>query len=138
MFSCFHEKHLAEATELFEILYAAHDFDDFIKLATQARDIVNEGLFVYVLSVAVVHRDDCRGVTLPPIQEVFPDRFVPAETINLAIKESKNHPDVDIEVEIEQTGNIMEPEYKLAYFREDIATNAHHWYWHVVYPANWD
>nr|CAC44751.1 hemocyanin subunit 3 [Cupiennius salei] len=138
LFSCFHEKHLAEATELFEILFAANDFDDFIKLATQARNIVNEGLFVYVLSVAVVHRDDCRGITLPPIQEVFPDRFVPAETINLAIKESKNHPDIDIEVEIQQTGNIMEPEYKLAYFREDIATNAHHWYWHVVYPANWD
>ncbi|GFV43526.1 hypothetical protein TNCV_1500581, partial [Trichonephila clavipes] len=42
------------------------------------------------LSVAVVHRDDSRGVTLPPIQEVFPDRFIPAETINLASKEAKN------------------------------------------------
>lgn len=72
---------------------AATDFDDFIKLATQARDIVNEGLFTYAFSVAVIHRDDCKGVTLPPIQEVFPDRFVPSETINLAIKEAKNHPD---------------------------------------------
>nr|CAC44750.1 hemocyanin subunit 2 [Cupiennius salei] len=138
LFSCFHEKHLKEATELFVILYSANDFDDFIKLATQAREIVNEGLYVYVLSVAVVHRDDCRGITLPPIQEVFPDRFIPAETINLAAKEAKNHPGDDIVVESETTGNIMDPEYKLAYFREDVKVNAHHWYWHVVYPANWD
>lgn len=61
-----------------------------MKLATQARQIVNEGLFVYALSVAVAHRDDCRGITLPPIQEVFPDRFIPSETINLALKEAKN------------------------------------------------
>nr|CAC44752.1 hemocyanin subunit 4 [Cupiennius salei] len=137
LFSCFHEKHLEEATELFEVLFGANDFDDFIKLATQARDIVNEGLFVYAFSVAVVHRDDCKGVTLPPIQEVFPDRFVPAETINLATKEAKNHPGLDVVVEIEKTGNIRDKEYKLAYFREDIGINAHHWYWHVVYPANW-
>ncbi|GFS43494.1 hemocyanin G chain [Trichonephila inaurata madagascariensis] len=115
----------------------AADFNDFLALAKQARDVVNEGLFVYALSVAVVHRDDCRGVTLPPIQDVFPDRFIPAETINLASKEAKNKPSEDISVEIEDTGNILEPEYKLAYFREHIGVNAHHWYWHVVYPANW-
>ncbi|GIY12158.1 hemocyanin G chain [Caerostris extrusa] len=137
LFSCFHERHLKEATKLFEILFTAADFADFLKLAQQARDVVNEGLFVYALSVAIAHRDDCRGVTLPPIQEVFPDRFIPAETINLASKEAKNKPTEDVLVEIEDTGNILEPEYKLAYFREDIGINAHHWHWHVVYPANW-
>nr|CAC44749.1 hemocyanin subunit 1 [Cupiennius salei] len=138
LFSCFHEKHLNEATELFKILYRANDFDDFLKLATQARDVANEGLYVYALSVAVAHRDDCKGITLPPIQEVFPDRFIPSETINLAMKEAKNKTYDDVVVEIEDTGNIRDPEYKLAYFREDVAVNAHHWYWHVVYPANWD
>lgn len=44
----------------------------------------------------------------------------------------------DVIVEIEKTGNILDKEYKLAYFREDIGINAHHWYWHVVYPANWN
>ncbi|XP_054706209.1 hemocyanin G chain-like [Uloborus diversus] len=138
LFSCFHTKHLQEATKLFLALYSAADFADFLALAKQAREVVNEGLFVYALSVAVAHRDDCKGVTLPPIQEVFPDRFIPAETINLATKEAKNKPTEDIVVEIEDTGNILEPEYKLAYFREDVGINAHHWYWHVVYPAYWD
>ena len=74
----------------FCLFSAATDFEDFMKLATQAREVVNEGCYVYALSVAVAHRDDCRGITLPPIQEVFPDRFIPSETINLALKEAKN------------------------------------------------
>uniref|UniRef100_A0A1E1WWC5 Putative hemocyanin subunit n=1 Tax=Tityus obscurus TaxID=1221240 RepID=A0A1E1WWC5_TITOB len=137
LFSCFHAKDLDEATKLYEILYHAKDFDDFFLLAKQAHSFVNEGLFVYAVSVALLHRDDCKGVTVPPIQEVFPDRFVPAETVNLAIKEASNNPNSDVVVEYEETGNILDPEYKLAYFREDIATNAHHWHWHIVYPATW-
>ncbi|KAG8177958.1 hypothetical protein JTE90_014701 [Oedothorax gibbosus] len=137
LFSCFHEEPLKEATHLYEVLYAAKDFDDFFTLAKQARTFVNEGLFAYAASVAILHRDDCKGVTVPPIQEVFPDRFVPSTTISAALKEVANHPDKDIHVEIESTGNILDPEYKMSYFRDDIGCNAHHWHWHIVYPATW-
>lgn len=138
LFSCFHETDLEEATELYKILYTAKDFDELINLAKQARSFVNEGLFVYAVSVAILHRDDCKGIVIPPIEEVFPDRFVPAETVNLAIKEAANHPDQDVSVHIVETGNILDEEYKLAYFREDVGTNAHHWHWHIIYPATWD
>lgn len=140
LFSCFHSEHLKEATELYQILYKADSFADFIHLAQQARDIVNEGLFVYSASVAILHRDDCRGVTVPPIQEIFPDRFIPAETVNQAVKADlrRQSPDEEVVVEIQETGNILDPEHKLAYFREDIGANAHHWHWHIVYPATWD
>nr|CCA94921.1 hemocyanin subunit g [Euphrynichus bacillifer] len=138
LFSCFHEKHLAEATRLYEILHDAKDFEDFFALAKQARDIVNEGLFVYAVSVAVLHRDDCKGVTVPPIQEIFPDRFIPAETINLASKEATLKPNEDVVVDVEETGNILDPEHTLAYYREDIGINAHHWHWHIAYPATWN
>nr|CCA94925.1 hemocyanin subunit d [Mastigoproctus giganteus] len=138
LFSCFHEAHLHEAQELYELLWEAKDFSDFIHLCKQAREIVNEGLFVFAVSVAVLHRDDCHGVRVPPIQEIFPDRFIPAETINRALKADLQRGDQDVvSVEIEHTGNIIDPEFKLAYFREDIETNAHHWHWHLVYPANW-
>nr|CCA94928.1 hemocyanin subunit g [Mastigoproctus giganteus] len=138
LFSCFHEVHLKEATVLYQYLHDAKDFDEFIKRAKLARDTVNEGLFTYSLSVALLHRDDCKGVHIPPIQEIFPDRFIPAETINLARKEVYRNPKEDIVVPVEKTGNILDPEYKLAYYREDIETNAHHWHWHIVYPATWD
>ncbi|NP_001301064.1 hemocyanin AA6 chain-like [Limulus polyphemus] len=137
LFSLFHAKHLEEATHLYEILYGAKDFDDLMHLLEQARNTVNEGMFVYAATVAVLHRDDCRGVTVPPIEEVFPDRFIPVETIRHADKEAAAHPDKDIVVEFEETGNILDPEYRLAYYREDVSINRHHWHWHIVYPATW-
>nr|P02241.3 RecName: Full=Hemocyanin D chain; Short=HcD [Aphonopelma sp.]CAB89499.1 hemocyanin subunit d [Aphonopelma californicum (nom. dub.)] len=139
LFSCFHEEHLAEAETLAEALVEAKNFDDFIALATNARAVVNEGLYAFAMSVAILSRDDCNGVVLPPIQEVFPDRFVPAETINRALKVDKvSDPNKDTVVPIQKTGNIRDPEYNVAYFREDIGINSHHWHWHLVYPAFYD
>ncbi|PZC83581.1 hypothetical protein B5X24_HaOG207564 [Helicoverpa armigera] len=32
------------------------------------------------------------------------------------------------------TATDLEEEHRLAYFREDIGVNLHHWHWHLVYP----
>lgn len=32
------------------------------------------------------------------------------------------------------TASDLEIEQRLAYFREDIGINLHHWHWHLVYP----
>jgi tyrosinase len=32
------------------------------------------------------------------------------------------------------TASELEPEQRVAYFREDIGINLHHWHWHLVYP----
>ncbi|GFT07114.1 hemocyanin F chain [Nephila pilipes] len=93
LFSGFNILHLNEARELYETLYEARDFEDFVLLAEQARSIVNEGLFVYALSVAIMHRDDLIGVKLPPYEEARPDLFIPAETIFQAIKEDRKRKD---------------------------------------------
>uniref|UniRef100_A0A1W7RAE8 Hemocyanin subunit 5b n=1 Tax=Hadrurus spadix TaxID=141984 RepID=A0A1W7RAE8_9SCOR len=138
LFSCFHRDHLEEARNFFEILIDANTFDEFMDLCHQARDFVNEGLYIYTVSVAILHRSDCLHVTLPPVQEVFPEKFIPVETLFKSFKESKLHEDSEeVVVEIEKTGNILDPEYNLAYYREDIGINAHHWHWHLVYPATW-
>uniref|UniRef100_A0A2L2Y4P5 Hemocyanin subunit B n=1 Tax=Parasteatoda tepidariorum TaxID=114398 RepID=A0A2L2Y4P5_PARTP len=138
LFSCFHADHLKEATHLYEVLINAATFEEFLDLCHQCRDYVNEGLYAYAVSVAILHRKDCRGVNLPPVQEIFPDKFVPVETLFKAYKEVQLHPeDEDIVINIEKTGNVMDPEYNLAYYREDIGINAHHWHWHLVYPATW-
>lgn len=34
------------------------------------------------------------------------------------------------------TANEKENEQRLAYFREDIGVNLHHWHWHLVYPGS--
>lgn len=32
------------------------------------------------------------------------------------------------------TASEAEPEQRVAYWREDIGINLHHWHWHLVYP----
>ncbi|XP_015923309.1 hemocyanin A chain [Parasteatoda tepidariorum] len=140
-FSCFLPEHLEEARRLIEIFYSAKDFDDFVHLAEQARTFVNSTLFAYAAEVAILHRADSRGVIVPPIQEVFADRFVPADTLLRAFSIATTKPvgdESDVIVDVHATGNVLDPEYKLAYYREDVGVNAHHWHWHVVYPSVYD
>lgn len=140
-FSCFLPEHLEEAKRLIEVFYSAKDFDDFIHLAEQARTFVNSTLFAFAAEVAILHRLDSRGVIVPPIQEVFADRFVPADTLIKAFSTATTKPigdESDVIVDVHATGNVLDPEYKLAYYREDIGVNAHHWHWHVVYPSVYD
>ncbi|KAG8177967.1 hypothetical protein JTE90_014710 [Oedothorax gibbosus] len=140
-FSHFLPEHLDEAKRLVEIFYSAKDFDDFIHLADQARHLVNSTLFAFAAEVAILHRKDAHGVIVPPIQEIFADRFVPADTLIKAFSIATTKPvgdESDVVVDVHETGNILDPEYKLAYYREDIGVNAHHWHWHVVYPSIYD
>nr|AAZ40336.1 hemocyanin subunit II [Carcinoscorpius rotundicauda] len=141
IFSCFHPEHLEEARHLYEVFWEAGDFDDFIEVAKEARTFVNEGLFAFACEVAVLHRDDCKGLHVPPVQEIFPDKFIPSIAINEAFKKAHIRPEFDespILVDVHDTGNILDPEYRLAYYREDVGINAHHWHWHLVYPSTWD
>lgn len=39
-----------------------------------------------------------------------------------------------IEIPKDFTASDLEEEHRLAYFREDIGINLHHWHWHLVYP----
>lgn len=32
------------------------------------------------------------------------------------------------------TASDFEPEHRIAYWREDLGINLHHWHWHLVYP----
>uniref|UniRef100_A0A1E1WVS7 Putative hemocyanin subunit n=1 Tax=Tityus obscurus TaxID=1221240 RepID=A0A1E1WVS7_TITOB len=141
IFSCFHPDHLEDARHLYEIFYEAKDFNDFVHLAQEARTFVNEGLFAFAAEVAVLYRPDCKGLSVPPIQQIFPERFVPSATLAEIINKASTKPAGDespILVDVKDTGNIFDPEYNLAYFREDIGINAHHWHWHLVYPATWN
>jgi tyrosinase len=39
-----------------------------------------------------------------------------------------------MDLPIDFTSTDVEPEHWLAYFREDIALNLHHWHWHILFP----
>ncbi|GJQ73639.1 hypothetical protein Trydic_g13982 [Trypoxylus dichotomus] len=84
VFSIFNERHRREAISLFKILYYAKDLDTLYRTACWARLFMNGGLFVYSLSVALVHRPDTYMINLPPIYEIYPNYFYNVDVIRKA------------------------------------------------------
>jgi len=67
--------HMKQAWGLFNFFYYAKDFETFQHNVCWARMHVNEGMFVYALTMAVIHRNDFQGLMLPSIYEIFPQFF---------------------------------------------------------------
>lgn len=86
IFTLFNDRHREQMITIFESLFYAEDWDTFYRTACYARDRVNEGQFIYALSVAVLHREDTRGVVLPPAYEVYPHLFVNSDVIHAAYR----------------------------------------------------
>lgn len=41
---------------------------------------------------------------------------------------------IPLEIPRDYTASDLDEEHRLAYFREDLGINLHHWHWHLVYP----
>lgn len=81
IFSIFNQRHRREVIALFKIFYYAKDYTTLYKTACWARLFMNEGLFVYSLSVALVQRSDTAMIDLPPIYEIYPEYFYNSDVI---------------------------------------------------------
>ncbi|XP_054084523.1 larval serum protein 1 beta chain-like [Zeugodacus cucurbitae] len=78
--------HYKQAYGLFNFFYYAKDWETFQANVAWARIHVNEGMFVYALTLAVIHRDDFKGLILPSIYEIFPQYFFNSKFIYEAEK----------------------------------------------------
>ncbi|KAJ9574111.1 hypothetical protein L9F63_008525, partial [Diploptera punctata] len=135
-FSVYYVKHKEQAVMLFDLFYFAKDYDTFYKTACWARDRVNEGMFLYSFSIAVLHRQDTHDIVLPPLYEVYPYLFVENDIIQKAYeyrmqaKDKEHHTHV-----IYQNFTLHNQEDELAYFREDVFLNAFNAYYRYLYPT---
>lgn len=146
------DRQLKEVVHMFHVLFYAKDFATFIKTACWMRLYMNEGMFVYALTVAVRHREDCKGIILPPPYEIYPYYFVRADVIQKAylIKMKKGLLDSKLcdfygikktdkgvfiidENVFDKRVNLND-EDRLRYFTEDIDLNTYYYYFHVDYP----
>ncbi|KAL1382273.1 hypothetical protein pipiens_013261 [Culex pipiens pipiens] len=89
-------------------------------------------------AVAIQHRPDTKDLNVPSFLELFPDSFVdPAVFPRLreegAVVQQANRMTIDIPSNF--TASDREDEQRLAFFREDVGVNLHHWHWHLVYPG---
>ncbi|CAH4030070.1 basic juvenile hormone-suppressible protein 2-like [Pieris brassicae] len=146
------DRQMKEVVTLFHMLYYAKDFATFIKTACWMRLYVNEGMFVYALTIAVRHRDDCKGIILPPPYEIYPYYFVRGDVIQkaywLKMKRGlldrklcdfygikKTDKDVYIIDENVYDKRVwLNDEDRLRYFTEDIDLNTYYYYFHIDYP----
>ncbi|KAK6640549.1 hypothetical protein RUM44_012245 [Polyplax serrata] len=140
-FSLFIPEHRKLAARLIDIFIGMRSYDDFISAAVFARDRVNPYLFNYALSVAIIHRPDTKNVQLPPLFENFPEKYMEGGIFKRA-REVTNVLDVSertpIEIPRDYSASDIDPEHRVAYFREDLGINLHHWHWHLVYPFDAD
>lgn len=138
-FSLFNPTHKRIAARLIQLFMEAPDARALMALGAYTRDRVNEMLFQYAMSVAMQHRPDTQDVALPSVAETFPEQFVDPQVFPQARESTSFVPATvrqAIEIPPNYTANEKEPEQRLAYFREDIGVNLHHWHWHLVYPGS--
>ncbi|XP_055918390.1 uncharacterized protein LOC129950477 [Eupeodes corollae] len=138
-FEIFNDKHQQIAGKLIKMFIDVKELENFIALAAYVKDRVNPMLFQYAYSVAIQHRPDTKNVSIPPIAEQFPANFVEPSVLRDARAVGSLIPNAGDRMNIDMTQNFtasdLEQEQRLAYFREDIGVNMHHWHWHLVYPA---
>ncbi|XP_050307530.1 phenoloxidase 1-like [Anthonomus grandis grandis] len=136
-FSLFIPKHRRIAGRLIDIFLGVRSVDDLLAVAVYSRDRVNPYLFNYAFSVALLHRADTQDLDIPSIIHSFPDKYLDSKVFAKAREDASVVPEgarMPIEVPIDYTASNLEEEHRLAYFREDLGLNLHHWHWHLVYP----
>jgi len=143
-FSVLKKSHIEEAIALFRLLHQAENWDTFYRVLVWARFHVNEGVFIYASTVAILHRPDLEGIVLPAPYEIYPYYFFSAETIQDAqtnkmqgFPTSKKAAETnELIIESNYTGwnKRSNPEQVLSYFTEDIGLNTWYFYFHADYP----
>ncbi|XP_077293805.1 hexamerin 70b-like [Arctopsyche grandis] len=138
-----------DAEALYELFYHAKDWETFYNTACWAREFINEQLYVYALSIALIHRPDTYKMMLPLIHEIQPHYFFTNDVMQKAYyAKMQGHsddlgdrvhqgPDKSVIINSNYTGwqfNYNE-EQKLSYFTEDIGLNSMYYYMHLNYPS---
>ncbi|XP_034653505.1 phenoloxidase 2 [Drosophila subobscura] len=138
-FSLFNDRHREIASQLITLFMGAPNLKQFVSLAAYTKDRLNPVLFQYAYAVAIAHRPDTREVPITNISQVFPSNFVEPSVFRDARQEAATIGDsgerVHVDIPRNYTASDREFEQRLAYFREDIGVNSHHWHWHLVYPT---
>lgn len=113
--------------------------ESLLSMASYARDRLHPSLFQYALSVVLLHRKDTTNVPLPSLLEIFPHRFVDPLLFPRLREEGfvvEQPQRMAIDIPLNYTASHADIEQRIAYFREDIGVNLHHWHWHLVYPQD--
>ena len=79
-------------------------YEDFLSICVYCRDRLNPNLFIYALSVAILHRPDTQNLPLPLLSEIFPDKYMGKEIFTKAREEV----------------NVVDPGSRVSFFNTQI------------------
>ncbi|CAH0402813.1 unnamed protein product [Chilo suppressalis] len=139
-FSLFLPRHQDMAAEVIDVLMGVptDQLQELLSTCVYARSNLNPQLFNYCYSVALMHRRDTRDIQIPNFAETFPSKFLDSQVFAQARESAavvpSNIPRTPIIIPRDYTATDLEIEHRMAYWREDIGVNLHHWHWHLVYP----
>ncbi|KAI4501525.1 hypothetical protein M0802_003402 [Mischocyttarus mexicanus] len=132
IFSIMYPQLQEEAICFFNLLYTAKDFETFYNTAVWGRFNMNEQMYIYALSVAVLHRSDTKYMRIPPLYEVAPHFFYNSDVLHKVyhlgvgdtnVKKTVGGTDYYL-IPTNYTGWYLQrnnvPEQKLSYFTEDV------------------
>ncbi|CAG4931483.1 unnamed protein product [Colias eurytheme] len=138
-FSLFIPWHRQMATALVNIFMGMKNLEELQSVAAYCQMRINPYLFNYSLSVALLNREDTKNLNFPTLVSSFPDKFIDPRVMKKAREVSFIYPvnkRLVLEIPPNYTAAEWDPEQRVAYFREDIGVNLHHWHWHLVYPTD--
>nr|WJJ70400.1 venom protein U-MPTX.15-34 [Megalopyge opercularis] len=140
-FSILIPRHQEMATEVIQVLMSVpeNQMQDFLSTCVFTRANLNPQLFNYCYSIALMHRSDTKKVPIQNFAETFPSKFIESKVFTKAREVSAvtpaGVPRTPIIIPRDFTATDLEDEHRVAYWREDIGINLHHWHWHLVYPS---
>lgn len=143
-FSIYNPLHLKQAKLLFTVLINAKNYETLARVASWARFNVNEKMFMYILGLISVHRDDLKTLIMPPPYEMCPFQFVNGEVIKQAqrvamqgfhdAKIVNGYKEVIIPMNYTGWYLRMNEDLKLTYLTEDPTWNAMYYNYNLNYP----
>lgn len=92
MFTIYNKEYMKQTYLLFNFFYNAADWETFYKNVIWARENVNEGMFIYAVTMATFHRPDLKGIVLPAIYEIYPYYFFNTDMIHKAMYKTMYEP----------------------------------------------
>ncbi|XP_035914531.1 hexamerin-1.1 [Anopheles stephensi] len=148
IFTIYNELYLRQTYALFSFLYNSADWDTYYKNLIWARDNINEGMFIYVVHLTVMHRSDLQGLVLPAIYEIYPYYFFNTDVIRSISYKKLYDPkfgfygngkynvvyaNYTASYPVDYYNNFYTEEY-LNYYTEDIGLNSYYYYFMMDYP----
>lgn len=135
-------QHVKQVQALFDLFHSSKDYETFHQTAVWARQHINEGMFLYTYSAALVHRKDTQGLAIPAVYELNPQYFFNSEVIQRGNKYKMSHFSgsnsdksgvYTIHAEYSNSPELGS-DANLSYFIEDIGNNAFYYYFNLYFP----